>query len=153
MVKTVKVRTSRGDIVLVDADDLPIVGQHSWHLNCYGYAKSKINYKHILMHRMIMGDIPSGMVIDHINGNKLDNRKANLRVCTQGQNATNCSKRSRNKKYKGVYLSYGGKFRAKISKDGIDYCLGSFTEERDAAKAYNDKAIELFGKYARVNPL
>lgn len=82
-----------GLFVLVDRDDYEKVGGKKWHLSSYGYAvrteykDGKIS-KRLYMHRVIMG-CPDGMVVDHKNGNKLDNRKSNLRICTDAENHRN----------------------------------------------------------------
>lgn len=89
-------------------------------------------------------------MVDHINGNKLDNRKSNLRICTDAENARNSSKKSGN--FKGVqWRSDKHKFRARIMDNGKEIFIGYFTNEIEAAKAYDTKAKELFGEFARLN--
>jgi hypothetical protein len=103
--------------------------------------------KRYLLHRFIM-DCPDDMVVDHINHNTLDNRKCNLRVCTQSENLRN--QIGTNKYYKGVYKS-GNMFNARIKLNGKNVNLGLFDSEVDAAKAYNQAALEYHGEFALLN--
>ena len=108
---------------VVDDADFPVVSNINWSINNYGYAFSsrKIGEKHILMHRMIFGDTASGIIVDHVNGNKLDNRRSNLRVATKSQNAANSNKHNDNLSgFKGVWFS-GRKWRKK-TMDRNDFC-------------------------------
>lgn len=110
------------------------------------------------MHREIM-KTPKGLVTDHINGNRLDNRRKNLRICTRAQNNMNMRNfRSRKKlkkasQYKGVYWNGGPKARwsAEIRHEGTQIHLGYFKHEKDAAKKYDEAAIKLFGPFASPN--
>src|SRR6478609_5598332 len=105
-------------------------------------------------HRKVMGD-PEDMWIDHIDNNSLNNKRENLRVTTPHQNSFNKSKQSNtSSKFKGVsYYVKLKKYRAYISHKGKRINLGYYVNEIDAAKAYNTKAIELFGEYANLNPI
>jgi hypothetical protein len=139
--------------ILVDEDDWHDLMKCSW-TNNDGYGMGTIAKKQIRMHRYIMKMTDSKIFIDHINGNRLDNRKENLREVTASQNGMN--KKLRNdinasSKYKGVNKTSTNRFGGKITKDGITYNLGSFIDEKDAAKAYNEKAIELFGEFSKLN--
>lgn len=105
------------------------------------------------MHREL-ARTPKGMSTDHINGNRLDNRKKNLRVCTHSENCKNRGNRIDNKTgYKGVFPYGNGRFRVKIKLDGKMLHVGLYDTADEAARAYNRKAKELFGKYARLNKL
>lgn len=94
-----------------------------------------------------------GQLVDHINGNTLDNRRDNLRICTRQQNIQNSAKSKRSKqKYKGITLSqYNGKYYAKIKINGMYIHLGTFETEEDAARAYDVAALEHRGEFARLN--
>jgi hypothetical protein len=83
----------------------------------------------------------------------LDNRKSNLRFCTRNENNQNRSKFTKGSKYKGVYKTTSGKWQASIKSKGKNFYLGSFETQIDAAKAYNDKAIEFYGQFANINKL
>lgn len=96
--------------------------------------------------------VPDNLIVDHINGNPLDNRKVNLRVVTAQQNSFNTAARKFSSNYKGVSKRNRRKpWEVNITHDGKDYYLGTFSNEDDAAKAYDKKAKELFGEFARLN--
>jgi hypothetical protein len=103
------------------------------------------------LHRDIMGN-PEGFVVDHVNGNKLDNRKYNLRVCTVAENVRNSVSTTGSSKYKGVsWDSSRNKWVAQIKFEREQYFLGRFDSEESAAKAYDDAAKDRFGEFARLN--
>lgn len=100
------------------------------------------------LHRLIL-NAPIGFQVDHINGNTLDNRTANLRVCTRSQNMAN---QKSNKKYKGVhYDSRKKKYRAQICVNQKDIKIGYFDREELAGLAYDVFAIQYFGRFAKTN--
>lgn len=110
------------------------------------YAVTAVNKRKIMMHTEIMmlyGDFLIGREVDHIDHNTLDNRKCNLRVVTHSQNMKNCNIRINNKSgYVGVILTKSGKYRAQITSNGIAYYLGTFSCPIQAAKKYNEMAIQ-----------
>lgn len=95
-------------------------------------------------------DCPSSLFVDHINGNPLDNRVANLRCCTNQQNLRNMRSKGGSSKYKGVSKS-GSRFVARIMVDGVDVYRKSFLFESEAAIQYDEWAVELFGQFAWLN--
>ena len=109
-------------------------------------------YKQRSLSRYLMGD-PSGFVVDHINGNTLDNRRKNLRICTQSENLRNSKKHiKKSSEYKGVsFVKKVQKYRASIRIKGHNFFIGEYKEEKDAALAYNKTALEYFGDYASLN--
>ena len=131
------------------------INQHKWCLTTNGYARRNSKGKMIRMHREVMGVFDSNIAVDHINGNKLDNRKENLRICSKQENTWNSiRKKSKNptSKYKGVHWSKDrNKWVASIGYNMSVIPLGRFHNEIDAAIAYNNKAAELYGKYANLN--
>jgi len=142
---------------IVDAEDYERLSRYKWHASKKGrcwYAASQRSKKRLTMHRVIL-NAPRGLVVDHINHNGLDNRRKNLRLCTVAQNNQNSRPHIRlNKlsKYKGVTFDKNRNlFNASIRQNKKGYFLGGFKEERDAAKAYDKKARELFGKFAYLN--
>jgi hypothetical protein len=155
-----KIVLNSGDYALVDDQDFDRVSGYAWQLcswknNRYAVHSNTCNKKriHIRMHRLIM-DAKKGQAIDHINGNGLDNRRCNLRFATQGQNLSNISKykQGATSQYKGVFWhKKANKWQASISFNNKSIYLGLFDKEIDAAKAYDTKAKELFGEYARIN--
>jgi hypothetical protein len=148
---------TKGKVAWVDDEDYEWLNQWKWHANVHGltwYAvrgvgpsSSQLNIK---MHRLIM-NAPEDMEVDHINGNGWDNRRENLRLCTNLQNQWNRPKQRNNTTgYKGVKRSRG-KFRATIQFRKKDIHLGHFSTAEQAARAYDKKARELFGEFARLN--
>ena len=116
------------------------------------YAMSGDRRKSI--HRVVM-DNPEGMDVDHINGNPLDNRKENLRICTRAQNSQNKKLRADSKSgYKGVYERSNGRFQAYIGdpdKHGRNIKLGCYDTPEEAARARDKKAKELHGEFVYQN--
>lgn len=134
---------------LVD-ENFAHLDQYKWYLSC-GYAVSKIKGKMKKMHRLIVGASPKEHV-DHINRNKLDNRKHNLRQCTSSQNAANSGlKKNNTSGFKGVFLMKNKYYFAKIKVRREDIHLGFFKTPEAAAKAYDKAAIKYFGEYALTN--
>jgi hypothetical protein len=142
--------------VLIDEEDYDKIKNYKWGVYKYGndfYIKRFKAGSVLALHRVVMEN-PYGVQIDHINHDTLDNRKCNLRFCTQSQNNQNKKKTNRatSSKYKGVAWSKKDKrFRAKITVNKKDIYLGNFRTEEDAAKAYNDAAAKYFGNFAFLN--
>ena len=130
---------------LIDLEDVDKVKEYKWHIS-HGYVRSTT--ANMFLHRLIM-DCPEEMVIDHINHDPLDNRKENLRVCTQQQNCMNRSKTSKNTSgtvgvcwHKGI-----GKWVARIKINGKYKSLGSYNDLENAIQARKNAEIEYFGEY------
>jgi len=150
--KTILIENNNKIKVLVDDEDYEELISYSWYLNNSGYASAKIGGKFVLMHRLIMKANP-GQEIDHINNNKLDNRKTNLHFCTRSQNLAKRNRPPHNSSgYKGVsYCCQTNKYRAYIQYKGKHIAIGRFLTAVEAAKAYNKKAVELYGEYSSIN--
>ncbi len=147
---------TQGCHAIVDNENISLLNTHRWYTSSRAskgetrYAKRKEKGKTVLMHREIM-NAPAGMQIDHINGNGLDNRKANLRLCNYSQNQQNQRKKTRStSRYKGVSKDKK-KWAARICINGKKIWIGRYHDEIRAAKAYDQKAIELFGEFANIN--
>jgi len=140
-----------GYYAYVDAADYEWLSQWTWHLRG-GYAVRQEKGKLIFMHRQIVQP-PKGAIVDHKNRNKLDNTRNNLRVCTRPENMRNRGKRQgTSSRFKGVcYSKRHGKYFASVYYEGKQLFLGLFTDEIEAARTYDWKAVELFGEFARVN--
>lgn len=142
-------------VVLIDSDDYPLLSRHNWTLTKtkrWSYATTKLNRNTIKMHTLIMGTKKRPLdVIDHISGDRLDNRKSNLRFCSNAQNIQNMRKIKPKSGYRGVYPNAQGTWNAQIRKDGALHYLGRFITKKSAANAYDKKALELYGEYAYVN--
>jgi hypothetical protein len=142
---------SDGYCAYVDATDYEWLSQWTWHLYC-GYAGRWEGRKTIFMHREIVQP-GKGMVVDHKNRNKLDNTRENLRACTHQENMQNAGKQNgATSRFRGVSWSKKDrKWLARICCDYKQYAIGYFTDEVEAARAYDRKAVELFGDFARLN--
>ena len=164
-----KIKLTQGKEALVDDEDYEMLMEHKWHS-----AKAGKNYyavrslptqpdgtrKRLKMHRAIIS-ATVGMEVDHINGNTLDNRKENLRECTHQQNQANRRLGKHNTSgYKGIYYKkknrdmineHARPWEARISFNTKKIYLGSYKTKEEAARAYDKKAIELFGQFAQLN--
>ena len=154
---------TQGRSTVIDDEDYERARQYSWHFRREGYAARSYrkNRKVITqrMHQFILGRPPKGMEIDHINGDKLDNRRCNLRFATHQQNACNTMKRrlpeSRHPSmHKGVtWRSDGHKWRSRITVNGKTLSLGSFRTQQEASLAYNEAASRLYKEFAQLNKI
>lgn len=152
---TREITLSNGMVSLVDDEDYAFVSAHKWYSNGrapHRYARTQIDGVQVALHRALM-NAPEDMQVDHINRNTLDNRRANLRLCTARQNLLNRGYTKTAKgasQYKGVNLS-DGRFRAYIVVHGKWITLGGFSDEIKAAVAYDNAAREHFGEFAKLN--
>ena len=147
-----EVRLIQGQIALVDEEDYELVNPFRWHIFNVHRCSYAVTNNGILMHRLILG-VSKGKMVDHKDNNGLNNQKDNLRECTHSQNGANRNPSKKGtSKYLGVcWAKDRSKWMAQITHKQNRYKLGSFINEIDAAKAYNKKAIELHGEFARPN--
>jgi len=146
---------TRGKSAIVDDDDYDYLSQFKWYCSSDGYAQRMVREnggRHtVRMHRVIL-NTPKGMDSDHINRNKLDNRRSNLRIATRSENQAN--KRNQINSTSGrkgvVWNRRARKWQVKIEFRGERIHLGYFDDIDDASNAYKVKAEELFGEFARV---
>lgn len=164
----IQIILSQDQAVLIDAQDYLKVSGLKWfaaRTRSGFYAATNIRKPDgkttiLMMHRLIM-DAPKGREVDHKNGDTLDNRRNNLRLCSHADNMHNCKMPQRNKtsRYKGVsYSIYDSRLRRKkwsayISVNKKTVHLGWFDNETAAAQAYNSAAIRFFGEFARLNDI
>ncbi len=131
----IPIRSRRGVIAVafIDASDEALISSHRWHLNDAGYAKAGINGKSVRMHRLILGS-PPGVEIDHLNGNRLDNRRANLREATRALNAQNmAAHRDGSSRYRGVFwFARDQRWAVQVCLAGKKKHLGYFDDEEEA---------------------
>lgn len=142
---------TQGKVAIVDDEDFDRINLYKWRY-CKGAAQSQTerpNRKVLLMHRMIL-NAPDGVEVDHINGDALDNRKSNLRLASHKQNLANQKMKASNTSgFKGV--TWHSKNKRWIAQIQGGHYLGSYATAEDAARAYDKKAKELFGEFARLN--
>jgi hypothetical protein len=152
---TIEVELTKGAIATIDAIDLPVVEPHLWSLRTDDHRLYAIRniprpgggQITMAMHRFIMGTQDGGPIVDHWDGNGLNNTRSNLRVTTQEYNIGNSRRRKDNKSgFKGVsahekrwVVNIGGRYH------------GIFDAVEEAARAYDEKARELWGEFAQVN--
>lgn len=144
-----------GIVALVDDEDFERVNQYKWTAyyanNEYRVMRKTKEGKTQYLHRFIM-NAKENENIDHINHNPLDNKKANLRICTHAQNMRNQKKRRGSSNFKGVHWNKNAKkWMAQITCNYKKHYLGYFEKEENAAKVYDRVAKELFGEFALTN--
>lgn len=150
-------------IASIDDEDYDVVSKYNWVIEIrrgdrqYAIASIKVGvnkFKHIYLHRLIMG-FPKGLVVDHIDHNGLNNRKNNLRIATHRNNSSNQKVNKANTSgYKGVHYYKGyKKYSVTIMANGKQIFGGYFLDKTDAAKKYNELAIEYHGEFAYLNKI
>ena len=150
------VKLTNGKDCLVDDEDFEELNSFTWYEGTGGYAKrhKRINGKltTIIMHRFI-SKCPENKIIDHINQNTLDNRKSNLRIADKSKNSMNRGKQKNNSSgYKGVYYDKRhNHYDSYITCNKKRTYLGSFKTAIEAAKAYNEAALIMHGKFSCLN--
>ena len=139
-------------LIKLDKVDMYLLKKHSFSISPDGYPVCSYKNKCTQIHRLILLD-KEGYYIDHINRNRLDNRRCNLRYATPSQNQMNKKIPKNNTSgYRGVsFYKPNKKWRAKIKIDEKHIHIGYFESILDATKAYNKVAKELFGEFAVLN--
>lgn len=157
-----EITLTNGYIVAIDDNDFDWLNQWSWRGNkqtngdVYAETDNYVGGKRIIvkMHRLIIGVTDSKVLVDHVDGNGLNNQRNNLRPCTKSQNGMNRGtiRKNRLSKFKGVqWHKKGKKWVSEIVANKKKTYLGLFINEEDAAKAYDVKAKELHGEFANLN--
>ena len=150
------VRLTQGKFAIVDEEDFERVNQYNWFADRFKHSwyahrvftENGIR-KNVKMHRFILGE--SDLYVDHKNGNGIHNYKSNLRFVSKNQNQYNRRIQDDcNSKYKGVAIKKN-RFQSRIMVNNKPINLGYFSDEIEAAKAYDNAAKKYFGEYARLN--
>lgn len=135
---------------LVDDEDFERVNEHRWWLSRTrnkDYAATRIDGRFTRLHSFLTG----WRLVDHKNGDGLDDQRGNLRPATGSQNNANAKKRKGKSRFRGVYKHLNGKWLAAISDHGKNRHIGLFRSEEQAARAYDREARILHGPFARLN--
>ncbi len=149
-----KIPLTQGKFALVDDEDFSSLDMLNWFAKKSSsgvfYAATTKNYKTVFMHRVILNPTEN-LQVDHIDGNGLNNTRANLRICTFLDNLKN-KRISKNNKtgFKGVVIERN-KYKAQISVNGRSINLGRFITAGEAASAYDKAALKYFGEFASLN--
>ena len=157
-----EIKLTQGKVAIVDDEDFEYLNQWKWCANnkngkfyvVRNITASKNKQNSIFMHRFIMKP-NKGMVIDHLDGNPLNNQKKNLRICTHSENMRNRNLYVNNTSgFKGVYWhKTTKKWMSYIRINKKSLYLGIYTCPIDAAKAYNDAALKYHGEFAHINKI
>lgn len=149
-----------GSRAIVDQEDWPLVRGRKWERftpsEASSYARTFTSGKQTAMHR-ILAEPPRGAWVDHADGDGLNNRRSNIRVCSPRQNAMNKGRRLPTRySYKGIGRARNrdgseGRWKASITLNRKAIHLGYFDTDIDAARAYDDAAVKHFGEFARTN--
>jgi hypothetical protein len=158
-----EVPLTQGKVALIDDEDAPRVLAHKWTLLTINrdskvtyYARrsvqTKTRQRSVLLHRFIL-NAPSGMQVDHINLDGLDNRRANLRLATNAQNHCNIPSRPSRFGFRGVESPkrFNGGYGARIKVNGEIVRIGPFKTAEEAARAYDLLAKHYHGEFATLN--
>lgn len=151
------VTLTQGKIAIIDAAHAHLAGGHNWFFRKDGYAATNVRradgeQRPLLLHRLISGLSNPQIPGDHENGDKLDNRRVNLRPSSHAENGQSRGADKNNTTgFKGVSLHPTGNFVAPIEANNKHKRLGSFSSAIDAARAYDAAALKLHGDFAHVN--
>lgn len=151
-----KIPLTKGHFATVDDEDFETLSKLKWHAIIRGRLMHARHWKNkVYMHRHVMDVTDPKIFVDHINGDGLDNRRCNLRICSRMENGYNRGVPKHNKTgFKGVTLAAcgkGEKWMAHITAQKRTLWLGAFSTPEEAARAYDEAARRLHGEFARTN--
>jgi hypothetical protein len=151
MVKEIKL--TKGHYALVDDEDFEFLNQWKWYSN-HKYATRNLGKARVFMHRLLL-NAPKDKFVDHVNGNPLDNRKCNIRLCTYSENGRNQKLAKHNTTgFKGVSFQEKYKsYRVSLNINQKITYLGSYKSAEEAAIIYDIWAIYYFGEFAKTNKM
>lgn len=163
---SITIPLTRGYVATIDKQDFDLVSRYTWRAapqpkqkTIYAVAvkwlKDEKRKTTIRMHRLILGVEDSAILVDHRDGDGLNNRRSNIRVATTHQNCCNQRKTRGVSRFKGVWFNKRGKrtkrWIASIKAEGKRLSLGAFLTEEEAALAYDRAALQYYGEFACLN--
>ena|SRR5258708_2925659 len=158
-----EIELSQGQTTTVDDEDFEKVNRFKWSLLCqsprtrYAFRNVRVSGRRITtlrLHRFILNLEPGDPDVDHVDGNGLNNVKANLQLATHQQNQCNQRKQLRktSSRFKGVtWDRHAGEWKAQIKVKGKNHYLGCFAIEQEAAEAYDQAAVQFHNNFAKLN--
>lgn len=153
----IQIPLTRGQFALIDEADLPLVEGIKWHAHpCQrrtgGFYAAGRKWRNgtIYMHRLLLGVSGREILVDHVNGDGLDNRGHNIRRATRSQNLINRLTPNPTG-FRGVHVTRSGKWRARIMIHGKIVCSGTLDAADEAAAAYDELALLYHGDFAVLN--
>lgn len=149
--QVVRIALGNGLFAVVDECDAELVAGHPWRVlraPRTNYAMFKKDGKVMLLHQLLL---PGSGIVDHADGDGLNNRRSNIRPATHAQNMRNSRARGGKSQFKGVFATPRGKWRTCIRHDGETLHLGTYDSEEVAARQYDRAARLLFKEFAKTN--
>ena len=144
------IKSTNGIDILVDEEDYNFLNRLNWYVDKKGYAITSMNNKHIYMHRLVFGSVPPNHVVDHMDRNKLNNQKSNLRAASITENHLNAVYPKSKYGYVGVRMKKG-RYVAVTSINDRDIHIGVADSALDAAKLRDAFVYALRGEFALLN--
>lgn len=142
---------SKGRVAFVSDEDFDRVSKYQWCVNGSGYASAYIDGEQVFLHRFLMG-AKKGEEVDHIDQNRFNCQRENMRLCTHGQNIANDGPKANNKLgIKGVDKRSNGRFRVTIRYNYKKIFIGNFITLKEAGLAYNEASKKYFGEFGFQN--
>ncbi len=139
--------TAKGEHIFIDKNDIELAQEHSWCVDMRGYVVS--NVKSRTLHRHILGLKDPSITVDHIDGNKLNNRRSNLRACEQALNGKNLKKKKTNTSgYPGVRQTKSGTYNVRITVNRKEIHVGNFDTFEEAVSQRKAAEVKYYGLYA-----
>ena len=140
--------TSNGQHILIDEADIDKAMRYSWCVSKTGYAVANIDGHVTKMHRYLLGLTSTDAIVDHINGNPLDNRRVNLRLCSNAENMRNMKAKKSISGATGVRLTSHGRWNARITINGKGHHIGNYQTKGEAIQARREAEQKYFGEFA-----
>lgn len=147
---TVTAKTSKGQEFLISLCDLEQAKKYTWCISKTGYLVANINHKVVKLQRYLLSP-PEDMVVDHINGNPLDNRRCNLRICSQTDNSKNTKQKSKATPTPGIQIKPNGRYRVRITVDRKEIAVGTFDTMDEAIAARHAAERKYYGEFSPID--